>query len=93
MACARHFIRLGVSPELILMCDSKGVIYEGRTEGMNVYKAQFARRTAARTLADALRDADVFVGLSGANCVSKEMVKSMGRSPLVLAMSEEHQRM
>ena len=87
VACARHFIRLGVSPELILMCDSKGVIYEGRTEGMNVYKAQFARRTAARTLADALKDADVFVGLSGANCVSKEMVKSMGRSPLVLALS------
>jgi malate dehydrogenase (oxaloacetate-decarboxylating)(NADP+) len=87
VACARHFIRLGVSPELILMCDSKGVIYEGRTEGMNVYKAQFARSTAARTLADALKDADVFVGLSGANCVSKEMVKSMGRSPLVLALS------
>ena len=87
VACARHFIRLGVTPELIMMCDSKGVIYEGREEGMNPYKAQFARRTAARTLGEAMKDADVFVGLSGANCVTKEMVKGMGRTPLVLALS------
>jgi malate dehydrogenase (oxaloacetate-decarboxylating)(NADP+) len=87
VACARHFVRLGVRAENILMCDSKGVIYEGREDGMNPYKAQFARRTEARTLTEAMREADVFVGLSQANCVTPFMLKGMGGRPLVLALS------
>ncbi|MBL8238302.1 MAG: NADP-dependent malic enzyme [Bryobacterales bacterium] len=87
VACARHFIRLGVTAENIIMCDSKGVLYEGRQEGMNPYKAMFARRTEARTLTEAMRDSDVFVGLSSANCVTPLMLKGMAANPLVLALS------
>ncbi|MCC6538913.1 MAG: NADP-dependent malic enzyme [Bryobacterales bacterium] len=87
IACARHFLRLGVNPAHILMCDSKGVIYAGRTEGMNSAKAPFARETAHRTLAEALQGADVFVGLSQANCVTGEMLKAMAKNPLVLALA------
>ena len=64
ISCANHYIQLGVRLENILMCDTKGVIYEGRTEGMNKYKEQFAAETEARTLADAMTGADVFFGLS-----------------------------
>ena len=64
IACAKHYINLGIRPENIIMLDTKGVIYKGRTEGMNPYKAQFARETEARTLEDALKGADVFLGLS-----------------------------
>ena len=59
ISCAELYLQLGVRRENILMCDTKGVIYEGRTEGMNKYKARFARKTAARTLDDAMRGADV----------------------------------
>ena len=55
IACAEHYIRLGVKRENILLCDTKGVVYEGRAEGMNPYKARFAVETRARTLADALK--------------------------------------
>ncbi len=64
IACAAHHVRLGVRRENIVMCDIKGVVYEGRTEGMNPYMARFAARTEARTLAEALVGADVFFGLS-----------------------------
>jgi malate dehydrogenase (oxaloacetate-decarboxylating)(NADP+) len=87
IACARHFMRLGIREENILLCDSKGVVYAGRQEGMNAYKEAFARPTEARTLTEAMRDADVFVGLSSANCVSGEMLKGMAARPLVLALS------
>jgi len=87
LACAQHAIKLGVRPENILMCDSHGVIYEGRSEGMNPYKQRFARPTSARSLADALRGADVFFGLSVANCVSPEMVKTMAQRPIIFAMA------
>ena len=87
IACAEHFIRLGAQRENILMCDSKGVVYEGRGEGMNIYKARFVRQTSCRTLADALVDADVFVGLSAAGCVAKEMLMRMGPSPLIFALA------
>src|SRR5215467_5233920 len=66
ISCAEHYVRLGVKRENILMCDTKGVIYEGRTEHMNAYKARFASKTAARTLQEALAGADVFFGLSSA---------------------------
>jgi malate dehydrogenase (oxaloacetate-decarboxylating)(NADP+) len=86
IACARFYCALGVKPENILMCDSKGVMYEGREE-YNEYKAQFARKTDARTLADALQDADVFAGVSVANTVNGEMLRSMARDPIVFAMA------
>jgi malate dehydrogenase (oxaloacetate-decarboxylating)(NADP+) len=63
------------------------VIYEGRKEGMNSYKQEFARKTEARTLEDALRDADVFVGLSQAGAMSAEMVRSMAKKPIIFAMA------
>ncbi len=87
IACAEHFLRLGVKRENVLLCDSKGVVYEGRTEGMNSYKARLAARTEARTLAEALRGADVFVGLSVARAVTPEMVRSMARQPIVFALA------
>jgi len=87
IACAEHYIRLGVRRENIILCDTKGVVYEGRTEGMNPYKARLAARTEARTLAEALKGADVFAGLSTANCVTPEMVRSMAGHPVIFAMA------
>ena len=87
LACAEHYLRLGVRPENLLLCDTKGVLYKGRTEGMNRYKDRFVRDTDARTLADAMRDADVFVGCSVKGAVNKDMVRSMGPSPIVFAMA------
>ena len=63
------------------MCDTKGVIYEGRTEHMNAYKARFAAKTAARTLEEALVGADVFFGLSSGGCVTADMVRGMAPEP------------
>src|SRR5438270_4817074 len=77
ISCAAHYVNLGVRRENILMCDTGGVIYEGRQKGMNAYKERFAADTTARTLTDAMRDADVFFGLSQANCVTADMVKLM----------------
>jgi malate dehydrogenase (oxaloacetate-decarboxylating)(NADP+) len=87
ISCAEHYIRLGLKRENILMCDTKGVLYEGRTDGMNKYKARFARDTNARTLTEALRGADVFVGLSCGNCVTPEMLAGMADKPVVFAMA------
>jgi malate dehydrogenase (oxaloacetate-decarboxylating)(NADP+) len=87
IACGLHYIRLGVRPENLTLCDSKGVIYKGRTAGMNKYKERFARETDARTLADALRGADVLCGLSVADCVTSEMLLSMAANPVVFAMA------
>jgi malate dehydrogenase (oxaloacetate-decarboxylating)(NADP+) len=87
IACAEHYVRLGVSRENITLCDTKGVIYKGRTAGMNPYKARFAIETEKRTLAEAFVGADVFVGLSVANCVTAAMVRSMGDRPIVFAMA------
>src|SRR5512143_3942757 len=87
ISCAELAIRWGVRRENIMMCDSKGVIYKGRTEGMNKYKERFVVDTDARTLADALRGADVFYGLSVANVMTPEMVKSMAEDPIVFAMA------
>ncbi len=87
IACADLYVHLGVRPENVLMTDSKGVLYEGRTEGMNKYKARFARNTKARSLADAMRGADAFVGVSSAGTVTKDMVKSMAPNPIIFAMA------
>jgi len=87
ISCATHYVNLGVRRENIMMCDTKGVIYEGRTEHMNPYKARFAAKTDARTLAEALVGADVFFGLSTANCVTQEMVKAMAPKPVIFALA------
>jgi len=87
ISCAHHYMRLGVRLENILMCDTKGVIYKGRTSGMNKYKEVFAADTDRRTLADALVGADVFFGLSSGNCVTPEMLLTMAKDPIVFAMA------
>ena len=87
IAVADLYEALGARHENILMCDSTGVIYAGRERGMNEYKARFAATTDRRTLADALLDADVFIGLSVANCLSQDMVESMNRDPIIFAMA------
>ena len=85
IASARLFTRLGVRREQIMLCDRTGVIYQGRTEGMNPYKAEFAAETKARTLADAVRGADVLLGLSSAGLVTPDMVRSMAARPILFA--------
>jgi malate dehydrogenase (oxaloacetate-decarboxylating)(NADP+) len=87
IACAKFYCLLGVNPENLLMVDSKGVLYEGRGDNLNKYKAEFVRKTDARTLADALKDADVFLGVSVANTVTQDMVKSMAHDPIIFAMA------
>lgn len=87
ISCAELAVRWGVKRENIMLCDSKGVVYKGRTEGMNKYKERFLVDTECRTLADALRGADVFYGLSVANVMTPEMVKSMAKDPIVFAMA------
>lgn len=87
ISCANLAIKLGVKRENILMVDSIGVIHSGRSEGMNKYKANFAVDTDARTLSDAVRGADVFYGLSVANILSPEMVKTMAEHPIIFAMA------
>lgn len=87
IACAEHYIRLGVKRENVILCDSKGVVYEGRAEGMNPYKARLASTTSARTLAEALKGADVFAGLSVPGCLTQEMVRSMADRPIIFALA------
>nr|HQV32006.1 NADP-dependent malic enzyme [Calditrichia bacterium] len=87
IACAKFYMQLGARQENIIFVDSKGVIYSGRQEGMNPYKEAFAVETEARTLAEAVRGADVFIGLSGANLLTGEMLMGMTENPIVFAMS------
>jgi len=87
LSCSDLAVRLGVKQENILLVDSKGVVYKGREEGMNEYKARFAADTDARTLADAVRDADVFYGLSVADVLTADMVRTMADRPLIFAMA------
>ncbi len=87
VATAEHYERLGVKHENIFFCDTKGVIYKGRTDGMNPYKERFAQPTNCRTLADAMHGADVFVGLSVKGAVTQDMVRSMAPNPIVFAMA------
>ncbi|HXF85783.1 MAG TPA: NADP-dependent malic enzyme [Anaerolineales bacterium] len=86
ISCAELAIRWGVKRENIMLVDSKGVVHTGRTD-LNKYKQRFAVDTDARTLADAVRGADVFYGLSVANVLTPDMVKSMAEDPIVFAMA------
>ncbi len=86
ISCAELAIRWGVKREHIMLVDSKGVVHAGRTD-LNKYKQRFILDTDARTLADAVRGADVFYGLSVANVLTPEMVKSMAKDPIVFAMA------
>ena len=85
ISCTELAKALGVRD--VVMCDSKGVIYQGRTEGMNQWKSAHAAVTDKRTLAEAMEGADVFFGLSVAGAVTKDMVKSMARKPIIFAMA------
>jgi malate dehydrogenase (oxaloacetate-decarboxylating)(NADP+) len=87
IACLELLRAIGFRPENLILCDTKGVIYEGRTEGMNQWKSAFAVKTKARTLADALVGADVLFGLSVKGAVTPEMVKSMAPKPIIFAMA------
>ena len=86
ISCAELAIRWGVKREHIMLVDSKGVIHSGRTD-LNKYKQRFVLDTDARTLADAMRGADVFYGLSVANVLTPDMVKSMAKDPIVFALA------
>jgi malate dehydrogenase (oxaloacetate-decarboxylating)(NADP+) len=87
LSCAAHYVRLGARRENIVMSDIHGVVYKGRTEGMNGYMERFASDTDARTLAEALVGADVFVGLSVGNIVTADMVKAMAPNPIIFALA------
>ncbi len=87
IACAEFFITLGAKRENIIMCDSRGVIYEGRKEGINPQKERFLIDTSKRTIEDALKGADVFVGLSSGGAISKDMIKNMNDRPIIFAMA------
>jgi malate dehydrogenase (oxaloacetate-decarboxylating)(NADP+) len=88
IATAEHYVRLGVKREHIILCDRKGVIAEGRPDGdLDPYKARFLSKTKARTIAEALDGADVFVGLSVAGAVTGEMVARMAKAPIIFALA------
>ncbi len=87
IACARFFVSLGVTRENIVMVDSKGVIYEGREDPMAESKREFASKTKARTLAEAMEGADVFMGLSTGGLVTRDMVRSMAPRPIIFALA------
>ncbi len=87
ISTCRLYKDLGVQPDNILMVDSRGVIYKGREEGMNVYKEEFAVESDCRSLEEAMVGADVFVGLSSAGLVKQEMIDTMAPQPIVFAMA------
>ncbi|MEZ4676930.1 MAG: malic enzyme-like NAD(P)-binding protein [Caldilineaceae bacterium] len=87
ISCAEFYVALGANKDNIIMCDSRGVIYEGRTEGMNEYKLPWAAETDLRTMEEALVGADVFIGLSVKDCMTREMVRSMADYPIIFAMA------
>src|SRR5215467_8551292 len=87
IACLELLRSIGFRPENLILCDTKGVIYEGRKDGMNQWKSAYAVKTTARSLADALKGADVFYGLSVKGAVTKDMVKSMAPNPIIFAMA------
>jgi malate dehydrogenase (oxaloacetate-decarboxylating)(NADP+) len=87
ISTAEHYVRLGVLRENILLTDRQGVVYEGRPGELDPYKAKFANKTKARSIADALVGADVFVGLSVAGAITGEMVAKMAKKPIVFALA------
>ncbi len=86
IACLNLLIGAGLRRENIVVCDREGVVHDGRKD-LDEEKAKFAIKTNMRTLADAIKDADVFLGLSAAKALKKDMVKSMGKAPLILALA------
>jgi malate dehydrogenase (oxaloacetate-decarboxylating)(NADP+) len=87
IACAKLYVDLGVRRENLILVDTKGVIYKGRNEGMNPYKALFARETPARTLADAARDADLLVGMSVKGAFNEALLGGMAQRPIIFALA------
>jgi malate dehydrogenase (oxaloacetate-decarboxylating)(NADP+) len=87
IACVELVKSMGVPSDNVILCDSKGVVYQGRTEGMNQWKSAHATPTKARSLADAMEGADVFFGLSVAGALTPAMVKSMAANPIIFAMA------
>ena len=87
IACLELLRAIGFRPENLILCDTKGVIYEGRTDGMNQWKSGYAIKTKARTLAEAMVGADVFFGLSVKGAVTQDMVKAMAEKPIIFAMA------
>jgi malate dehydrogenase (oxaloacetate-decarboxylating)(NADP+) len=87
IACLELLKAIGFKPENLILCDTKGVIYQGRKEGMNQWKSAYAVNTRKRTLAEAVEGADVFFGLSVKGAMTKEMVKSMADKPIIFAMA------
>jgi malate dehydrogenase (oxaloacetate-decarboxylating)(NADP+) len=87
MACLNLLVEVGLPRDNVVVCDREGVIYKGRTEGMDPYKEKYANDTNARSLADAMEGADVFLGLSGPNMVDAKMAGSMADAPLIMALA------
>ena len=87
IACIRLMTNYGVKKENVIVCDTKGVIFKGRTAGMNEHKEEFASETEARTLEEALEGADVFVGVSSAGALKQEYLAKMAASPIIFAMA------
>jgi len=87
IACIELIKSMGFSPDNILLCDTKGVVYQGRTEGMNQWKSAHAAKTDKRTLADAMDGADVVFGLSAKGALSEAMIQSMAKNPIIFAMA------
>jgi malate dehydrogenase (oxaloacetate-decarboxylating)(NADP+) len=87
IACLELLKAVGFAPENLILCDTKGVIYQGRTDGMNQWKSAYAVKTKARTLEQAMIDADVFFGLSVKGAVTQDMVKMMAPNPIIFAMA------
>jgi malate dehydrogenase (oxaloacetate-decarboxylating)(NADP+) len=87
IACIELIKAMGFAPENITLCDTKGVVYQGRTEGMNQWKSAHAVKTEARTLADAMEGADVVFGLSAKGALTPKMVQSMAKNPIIFAMA------
>lgn len=87
IACIKLIKAMGFTSENVILCDTKGVVYEGRTEGMNQWKSAHAVKTNLRTLSEALEGADVFFGVSAKGALTKEMVASMAPNPIIFAMA------
>jgi malate dehydrogenase (oxaloacetate-decarboxylating)(NADP+) len=87
IACLELLKAIGFTAENVILCDTKGVIYQGRTDGMNQWKSAHAVKTSARTLAQALEGADAFFGLSAKGAVTPDMVRSMAAKPIIFAMA------
>ena len=87
IACIELIKAMGFNPENIILCDTKGVVHQGRTEGMNQWKSAHAAKTERRTLAEAMNGADVVFGLSGKGALAADMIRSMAPNPIIFAMA------